>query len=84
MSRPRFLYSQPDMQYKSVSNDFFRHSLDDSQTSYLTQVSSPSLNTVELLVRFHVSKEKNKLQRKKQVAGFIIKTDVSDCEKRTD
>ena len=33
-----------------VSNDFFRYSLDDSQTSYLTQVPSPSLNTVELIV----------------------------------
>ena len=33
-----------------VSNDFFRLSLDDSQTSYLTQGPSSSLNTVELLV----------------------------------
>ena len=35
-----------------VSNDFFRHSLDDSQASYLTQLPSPSLNIVELIV-FH-------------------------------
>ena len=34
----------------SVSNDYFRHSLDDSQTSYSTQVPNPSLNTVELIV----------------------------------
>ena len=33
-----------------VLNDFFRHSLDDSQTPYLIQVSGPSLNAVELLV----------------------------------
>ena len=33
-----------------VSNDFFRHSLDDSHTSHLTQVFGQSLNTVELIV----------------------------------
>ena len=33
-----------------VSNDLFRHSLDDSLASYLTQLPSPSLNTVELIV----------------------------------
>ena len=34
-----------------VSNDFFRHSLDDScLASYLTYLPSPSLNTVELIV----------------------------------
>ena len=33
-----------------VSNDFFRHSLDDSPASYLTYLPSPSLNTVELIV----------------------------------
>ena len=33
-----------------VSNDFFRHSLDDSPATYLTQLPSPSLNTVELIV----------------------------------
>ena len=34
-----------------VSNDFFRHSLDDSPASYLTQLlPSLSLNTVELIV----------------------------------
>ena len=33
-----------------VSNDFFRHLLDDSETPYLTQVPSPSLNAVELIV----------------------------------
>ena len=33
-----------------VSNDFFRHSLDDSPASYLTLMPSPSLNTVELIV----------------------------------
>ena len=33
-----------------VSNDLFGHSLDDSQTSYLTQVPNPSLNAGELLV----------------------------------
>ena len=33
-----------------VSNDFFRHSLDDSPASYLTQLPSPSLNTIELIV----------------------------------
>ena len=30
--------------------DFFRHSLDDSQASYLTQLPSPSLNIIELIV----------------------------------
>ena len=35
-----------------VSNDLFRHSLDDSTASYLTYLPSPSLNTVELL-SFH-------------------------------
>ena len=33
-----------------VSNDFFRHLLDDSPASYLTKLPSPSLNTVELIV----------------------------------
>ena len=33
-----------------VSNDFFRHSLDDSPGTYLTYLPSPSLNTVELIV----------------------------------
>ena len=33
-----------------VSNDFFRHLLDDSQKSYLIQEPSPSVNAVELLV----------------------------------
>ena len=33
-----------------VSNDSFRHSLDDSPASYLTYLPSPSLNTVELIV----------------------------------
>ena len=33
-----------------VSNDFFRHSLDDSPAPYLTQLPSPSLNTIELIV----------------------------------
>ena len=33
-----------------VSDDFFQHSIDDGQTSCLTQVSGPSLNAFELLV----------------------------------
>ena len=33
-----------------ISNDIFRHSLYDSPASYLTELPSPSLNTVELIV----------------------------------
>ena len=36
--------------YISVSNNFFRHLLDNSQTSYLIQVPSPFLNAIELVI----------------------------------
>ena len=46
-----------------ISNDFFRHSIDDSQTTYLTEVSGPSLNIFELLViRNRPCKHSSKLQ----------------------
>ena len=43
-----------------VSNDFFRHSLDDSQISYLIKVSGPSrptLNVTEMLVMIELMKK---------------------------
>ena len=46
-----------------VSNNFFRHSLDDSHTSHLTQKSGPSSNTAELIViHNHPCKHSSKLQ----------------------
>ena len=45
------------------SNDFFRHSLDDSPASYLIQLPSPSLNTVKLIViHNHTCEHSSKLQ----------------------
>ena len=46
-----------------VSINFLRHSLDDSQTTHLTQAPSPSLNTAELIViHNHPCKHSSKLQ----------------------
>ena len=58
---------------EGVSNDFFRHSLDDSQISYLIQVPGPSLNAVDLLViHNHPCKHSSKL-------GLFIRFTPSRC-----